>query len=296
MQKSPEQIAINKQEIQQEILPDNPEITDFDIEHMKGIQQASETAKKEEQKNPERIAELHEQLDQVFELEGPEVRMEQLSEVEKQNRQERWNKTLEDLDNITDGLGKPIDAGIKESVASFMVNGYPAQGSCEGHVEKRYGKRIKISPYIDVGVQEPKTRFIGEKQFREEIAGKHGVDVEGLERNKDAWVDLEEYISQNKPQETAEYIATRKANQKMESGVRSLLDEFYGETPVENRKVRIPKASTGDGNFRVTTTPKKAAGEIGFFQSFGAKKELHQEQEEFSGFAKFMKERYLGKE
>lgn len=294
MQKSPEQMAAHQKEVQQEVVLDNPDTTDFDVKHLESAQVEAEIAEQEEQKNPEKILELRDQLDKVFKSNDTEMQVEPLSEAEKQQRQEQWEKALEDLDNIIDGLGKPIDAGIKESVASFMVNGYPTQGSCEGHVEKRFGKRIKISPYIDVGVEESKTRFVGEEKFRREIADKHGVDAEDLERNKDAWVDLEEYISLNKPQETDEYIAARKANQKLELGFRSLLSEFYGETPDEDRVVRIPDVSD-NGGFRVTTAPKKAVGEIGFFQSFKEKEKLRQEQEEFSSFTKFMKEKYLGK-
>ena len=57
-------------------------------------------------------------------------------------KQSLWDKTIEQLDHIADRLGKPIDAGIKETEASFMVNKFPVYGACEGHVEKRFDKNI----------------------------------------------------------------------------------------------------------------------------------------------------------
>ena len=296
MVKSPEQFNMEGREGQkQEVDFGEQNLLDPDL--MKNIHEAAEKTKKEEEKNPGKIAELREELDKTFGAVGSK-KVEGLSlESESQQKQEKWNETLKSLEDTDDRLGRPIDKGIKEAVIAFKVNGFPTQSSCEGHVEKRSGKRVKISPYIDIGVEEPKNRFIGEEQFREEIASKHGVDAQALERNEGARNDLWEYISANNPQETPEYIVAREANQKKEQEVRSLLDDFYGETPSENRKVRIPKTLTDDGSFRVTTTPEKSnKDEIGLFQIRSAKKELKHEQSDFSDFAKFMKDRYFGEE
>ena len=296
MVKNPEQLNTEGRESQeQEVNFGEQNLLDTDL--MKNIHEAAEKTKKEEEKNPEKIAELREELDKTFGTVGSKEIEGLPSESEHQRKQEKWDETLKSLENTTDRMGKPIDNGIKETVIAFMANDFPTQSSCEGHVEKRSGKRIKISPYIDVGVEEPKSRFIGEGQIREEIASKHGVDAQDLERNEGARNDFWEYISANNPQETSEYIAAREANQKMEQEVRSLLDDFYGETPSENRKVRIPKTLTDDGSFRVTTTPENGRkDEIGLFQIRGAKKELRQEQSDFSDCAKFMKDRYFGGE
>lgn len=236
-------------------------------------------------------SQLKENLDDLYENKDDAVEQELTAE----QKQEKWDETIEGLDNISDGLGKPIDGGIKETVASFMVNGFSTQGSCEGHVEKRFGKRIKISPYVDIGMPEPETRFIGESEIRNQIANEHGVDPRDIERNKDARNAFDEYIDTNKPQETAEYMAARAKNQEMELSARTLLETFYGETPEENRAIRIPRPFTSDGNFRITTAPKKAVGEIGFFQAFGERKKLKQEQSQMSSFGNFLKEKYFGK-
>jgi len=296
MVKSPEQFNTEGQEgREQEVDFSKQNLIDPDL--MKNIHEAAEKTKKEEETNPEKIAKLREELDKNFGAVGSEKAEELTPESEQQRKQEKWDETIKNLENTTDRMGRPIDKGIKEAVIAFMANDFPTQSSCEGHVEKRSGKRIKISPYIDVGVEEPKSRFIGEGQIREKIASKHGVDAQDLERNEGARNDFWEYIGTNNPQETPEYIAARKANQKMEQEARYLLDDFYGETPSENRKVRIPKTLTDDGSFRVTTTPKKGSKDkIGLFQIRGAKKELRQEQSDFSDFAKFMKDRYFGGE
>ncbi len=40
----------------------------------------------------------------------------------------------ERVDQLCDGLGKPIDSGIKETVAAFNVLGFSTVASCEGHL------------------------------------------------------------------------------------------------------------------------------------------------------------------
>lgn len=69
------------------------------------------------------------------------------------NKVERWNCIVLDLDNIVDGLGYHIDEGIKTVIAGFMVNGFYTVASCAGHLEKRFGKIMKLTPYIEIGLE-----------------------------------------------------------------------------------------------------------------------------------------------
>lgn len=50
------------------------------------------------------------------------------------------------VDTITDGLGLPIDAGIKKTVAALQLCGFPTTASCEGHM-----KRALPFPWVDIG-------------------------------------------------------------------------------------------------------------------------------------------------
>lgn len=51
-------------------------------------------------------------------------------------------------DKIVDGLGKPIDAGIKPMVAVLNALEVPTSGSCEGHIE-----RALSYPWVDIGLE-----------------------------------------------------------------------------------------------------------------------------------------------
>jgi hypothetical protein len=59
----------------------------------------------------------------------------------KQN--ERWNKKIDEIGEIRDGLGKKVDGAIVETVAIFRLFGFTTTGSCGGHV-----KRITGGPYV----------------------------------------------------------------------------------------------------------------------------------------------------
>ena len=48
----------------------------------------------------------------------------------------KWAKLALKVNTLVDGLGKPIDAGIKEMVITMMCHGFETTASCEGHVER----------------------------------------------------------------------------------------------------------------------------------------------------------------
>lgn len=77
-----------------------------------------------------------------------------------------WQQKLQELERVGDKLGYRIDPGIKETVAAFILNGFPTRGSCEGHLEERQGKMVKLHPYIAVGLDAPSERYVGEAEIR----------------------------------------------------------------------------------------------------------------------------------
>lgn len=46
---------------------------------------------------------------------------------------DRWTDYMAETDQLVDGLGKPIDAGILETVTALRAWGFVTTGSCEGH-------------------------------------------------------------------------------------------------------------------------------------------------------------------
>lgn len=73
-------------------------------------------------------------------------------EKPKSEKELAWEKKIAEVEKITDGLGYPIDGGIKNAVAAFNLSGFPTDGSCEGHTEGDHGE---VFPWIDVSFPEP---------------------------------------------------------------------------------------------------------------------------------------------
>ncbi len=48
-------------------------------------------------------------------------------------KQQLWDKQAEEVDSWTDGLGYPIDQGIKDTVIVLNILGFTTRQSCEGH-------------------------------------------------------------------------------------------------------------------------------------------------------------------
>jgi hypothetical protein len=53
---------------------------------------------------------------------------------------------LEQVNSLTDRLGKGIDPGIKHAVVAFNIAGFPTTMSCEGHM-KQWGTPF---PWVDL--------------------------------------------------------------------------------------------------------------------------------------------------
>jgi hypothetical protein len=49
--------------------------------------------------------------------------------------QELWERKLSEVDALRDGIGKPIDPGIRETVAILQLLGLHTRQSCEGHID-----------------------------------------------------------------------------------------------------------------------------------------------------------------
>jgi hypothetical protein len=56
-----------------------------------------------------------------------------------------WHQAFEEYSHIADSLGRPIDAGILETVIVLNLFGIETTGSCEGHLE-----REQTNPWIDI--------------------------------------------------------------------------------------------------------------------------------------------------
>jgi len=58
----------------------------------------------------------------------------------------RWQAAAREAARITDGLGKPIDKGIRLTVIALRALGFRTTASCQGHLHR--GCR---APWVDIG-------------------------------------------------------------------------------------------------------------------------------------------------
>lgn len=91
----------------------------------------------------------------------------------------RWRRMMEAVGRVTDRLGKPVDPGIRETVAVLNLLGLPTIQSCEGHVNDR-GHGLP-APWVDFAPTSADRDPIGRVQaLLDEFyaGGRHGVPAD----------------------------------------------------------------------------------------------------------------------
>lgn len=147
-----------------------------------------------------------------------------------------WDAKRQEIEGITDKLGRGLDEGIKETVVAFTMNGLNTTASCEGHLD--HGDP---TPWIDIGAPgEPHIRFNDEIAIFQQVADEHGISVEEMRRSqteetRNAWNEAMQKSWENG--ETPEHQIWRDETRKQGLKVKALLDEFYAnrEVPLETR-------------------------------------------------------------
>ncbi len=69
-------------------------------------------------------------------------------DIDIHKKEQEWTTAVERFSNVKDALGKPIDAGILETVVALNLLGVHTIASCEGHVD--WGTR---SPWVDIAAR-----------------------------------------------------------------------------------------------------------------------------------------------
>lgn len=70
-----------------------------------------------------------------------------------QQRLRAWEEALAHFRRVVDGIGRPIDPGILETVVALNLLSISTTASCEGHPD-----RPQTHPWIDLGVIDEETR------------------------------------------------------------------------------------------------------------------------------------------
>lgn len=72
---------------------------------------------------------------------------------------------LTELKGVSDALGHEIENGIKETVATLQLLGFPTTGSCEGHSD--WGLPY---PWVDIAMPDmPEFEYVGQARTRKRI-------------------------------------------------------------------------------------------------------------------------------
>lgn len=163
----------------------------------------------------------------------------------------------QEAEEIVDGLGNPMDEGIREPVVSFLANDFPTIASCEGHVwtEENVveGSGPSPAPWIDIAAPEP----------------------ESWEKDKEkerAW---------------------KQENARQQVRMYQLLDEFYKERQVPT-DVRLTVSGIGDqGMFRVSNMGRSLV-ELLSPEKQVERQTLY--RQEMNAFGEFLRQKYYDQE
>lgn len=207
-------------------------------------------------------------------------------------KQAAWDKVAEQVDKITDKLGKPIDPEIKEAVTAFIVNKFPTYDSCEGHIEKHSDKIIILRPRVSVGYDEPHQRFVNESEIRNRIASQFGISPDKLEENESAQRAYWDCIQKHDVIETPEYLEIRAKNRELEKLISDIIQAFYKDREAQE-SIRLSIERIGPAGHFSVITGKELSEEIEESDLKKFQEELQQAQEEMRTFTQFLKERFF---
>lgn len=189
---------------------------------------------------------------------------------------ERWEKQIKALNTTADGLGKPIDSKIIETVAGLNLLEITTTQSCEGHLSSG---RTNY-PWINIG---PKKGGKAYQKLIESIS----IKEEGNKIYKASGLTLEVKTLYTKSRKLRE--AAKKSMLVEFQKVWPLLKEYYGQKPLDLDSHLI----------LVDITPIQGCiySQGALLQSLRTPKErkekLMEYQQEMFGFGEFLKQKFL---
>jgi hypothetical protein len=204
-------------------------------------------------------------------------------------KQTKWNDTLSEVEKITDGLGKKVDSGIKETVVAFLVNGIKTNGSCEGHLD-----RGNHYPYIQI------EHRLNSPEFKDEVTILS-------EQGKTKGYQSLQNIPESDTEFNSKVIELRNQAEKYKKGVetkiKQLLNTFYSShKPTSNDYI----LTVWEGGSFFNIEPASGAG-VGKdnWKKFEEKEKLMSPQQkedflknsqaEMKAFTEFLKTKFFNK-
>lgn len=189
-------------------------------------------------------------------------------------KQSNWAKVAAQVDEIKDGLGKPIEPGIKEAVIALSALGINTTQSCEGHLDRGFA-----GPWVEISPEETEEL----KKLRGDIKIL-AADVDAKEKSKVPREELEEL-----------YHKTHKLDAKEDRYVLSetkkvfdLLTEFYKEKNPSFGQMLILRFYRSDARLMCQGTELQ-----GIMSPEEKAANLKRYQGEMRAFTEFLKKKYF---
>jgi hypothetical protein len=203
-------------------------------------------------------------------------------ETPKSAKQQRWEEAEQQAEKITDGLGKIIDAGIKETVIALKVHGFVTIGSCEGHLDHGlpYPWIDIESPLAENNLSNPRFQQLRKKYMRER---------QGREKmNEEERTVLIKMAEQQIKENYQEY-----------KRLKELLEEFYKSEDKHGRgksSLIVKKGFWNQGRLQTASFPEMKVSEIKpYLSQFTVEqnaKSLRIYSAEMDRFTDFLKDKY----
>lgn len=224
----------------------------------------------------------------------PRIENQYENEFPERNRAEKeliWEQKLKELDEAGDLLGNGLDEQIKEVVAVLNLNGFNTNQSCEGHADSGLS-----APWVSIEApDEPEARFVGENEVYQNVAKRYGITLEDVKKanNEAAWVEANKLMAEN--EETIEFQAWRKENEKLRSKAENLIEQFYKNRTVDESSRFEFENIGGDGHFRIHNGGEDyiPVEEMDEQQKKGLEKRLLKYREEMKSFGNFLKDKFF---
>ena len=208
-----------------------------------------------------------------------------------QAKTEKWEKALEDIKSVVDGLGLGLDPSVRELVVAINLNGIITDGSCGGHTR---GVHIRGPFLMGTAENMPKFRRVGEKEIVEELMSRYKISRMGnIFLNKKA--EREYYDKTRGLKETKEYKDWYNKNIPLIRDVQNILDEFNQQNDDKKFPLYLSPIYPGyrievkTGNFPKLTSNSNEA------KRKKAKHIVLESQKVFEKFRDFLKTRYFNR-
>jgi hypothetical protein len=149
------------------------------------------------------------------------------SDQEPLSKKEQWEQMEEKVMSWRDGLGLPVDDGIKDAVMALNVLGITTSASCGGHLD-----RALAFPWIEIHLETPEILKLQEESRL--VLEKRQGESDLLEKNTPhlSWAERWDLPEVQKLLDVSEEcrkcsFALQQARQKHLTPLQRLLEQFY---------------------------------------------------------------------